>query len=158
MSFSLIACIGKNHELGIDGQLIYSLKNDLKFFRETTLGHKVLMGRKTWESLPGKLENRENIVASHQAVEGADKVINNLDEFIQANKDTDEEIFVIGGGTLYSALLPYAKSIYLTEVDSTTENADTFFPSLNRDNYTEELITEGEEAGYKYSISKFTKS
>ena len=90
--FSIIAAIGKNRELGLNGQLIFHIKEDMKFFRETTSGHKIVMGRKTWESLPGKLPNRENIVISRHPVDDADTTITDLTEFIAQNKDTDEEI------------------------------------------------------------------
>lgn len=148
--FSIIAIIGKNRELGHQGQLIFHIPEDMQFFKETTLGHKVLMGRKTWESLPGKLPGRQNLVASHKAVPGADATITNLSQFIKDHQDTDEEIFVIGGGTIYQALLPYAKHLYLTEVDTEVPDADTFFPEFNRDKYNQELLKKGDQWKIKF--------
>ena len=155
--FSIIACIGKNRELGKSGKLIFSIKDDMKFFRETTSGHKVLMGRKTWESLPAKLKNRENFVASSRVVPGADRTIHDLPSFIAENKDTAEEIFIIGGGRIYSEFLPYAKTLYLTEVDSSDINADTFFPNFDKSKYSQELIKKGKENDLTFSIIKYIK-
>lgn len=156
--FSLIAAIGKNRELGKNSQLIFHIKDDMKFFRETTTGHKILMGRKTWESLPGKLKNRENIVISRHEVEGADQSVNDLAKFIAEYKDTPEEIFVIGGGMVYTELLPYAKRLYLTEVDAADADADSFFPEFDKSNYSAELIKKGSDNGLNYTITKYTKN
>ncbi|MBQ3470592.1 dihydrofolate reductase [Candidatus Saccharibacteria bacterium] len=156
--FSLIACIGKNRELGKNGKLIFSIKDDMKFFRETTLGHKILMGRKTWESLPGKLKNRKNIVISRRLVEGADKSVSDLKAFISENESSDEEIFVIGGGMVYFELLPHAKNLYLTEVNSSDPSADTFFPKFDKSKYSKELIKKGKENDLTFSIYKYIKN
>lgn len=154
--FSLIACIGKNRELGKGNKLVFHIKEDMQFFRETTKGHKILMGRKTWESLPGKLPNRTNIVISRHSVEGADETVTDLASFIKENEDTDEEIFVIGGGMVYFELLKYAKNLYLTEVDETVE-ADTFFPEFDKNNYEKEVIKEGKDHDLAFVILKYTK-
>ena len=154
--FSIIAAIGKKRELGKDNQLVFHLKEDMQFFRETTAGHPVVMGRKTWESLPGKLKNRKNIVISRHAVAGADETVSDLPTFINDYQNTNEEIFIIGGGSIYQEFLPYAKNLYLTEVDATTE-ADTFFPEFNTDDYAKETIKQGSENGLDFTITKYTK-
>ncbi|MBR2855331.1 serine hydroxymethyltransferase [Candidatus Saccharibacteria bacterium] len=153
--FSLIAAIGKNRELGKNGKLLFHAKEDMRFFREKTINHKILMGRKTWESLPGKLKNRENIVVSRHEVKGADQSITNLSDFIDQNKDTDEEIFVIGGGMLYFELLPYAKTLYLTEFDASNPSADTFFPAFNSSSYKKTIIKQGFEDNLHFSINRY---
>lgn len=155
MSFSLIAAVGKNRELGKNGQLIFHIKEDMQFFHDTTKGHKIVMGRKTWESLPGKLPNRENIVISRRTVAGADQTITNLDEFIATNKSTDEEVFIIGGGQIYEAFLPYAKTIYLTEIDATAE-ADTFFPDFDKSRYGKTIIKKGRDHDLIYTFAKYS--
>ena len=99
---SIIACVGKNLELGKDGGLCFRIPEDMRYFKEVTMGHKVVMGRKTWESLPGKLPGRENIVVSHGEVIGADEVVNDFLEFLEENAGSAEEIFVIGGGLIYA--------------------------------------------------------
>lgn len=155
--FSIIAAIGKNRELGRDNQLIFRIKDDMRFFRETTSGHLVVMGRNTWESLPGKLPGRKNIVVSRGSVDGADEVVNDLDEFVKAGLASDEEIFVIGGGAIYREFLPFAKNLYLTEVDAECETADTFFPEFDADLYERKVLKEGAEGDLKFKIIKYTK-
>ena len=151
---SLIAAIGKNRELGRGGELLFRIPEDMQFFKSTTMGHKVLMGRKTWESLPGKLKGRTNIVVSRHPVEGADEWVQNLPEFIEKNKDTEEEIFIIGGGMVYFETLPYAKRLYLTEVDAEAPDADSFFPMFDKSQYSCEIIKKGPG----YTISQFTST
>ena len=155
--FSIIAAIGKNNELGKDNQLIFHIKDDMKFFKETTLGHKIVMGSSTWKSLPGKLPGRENIVISRHDFDGPDLIIHDLDDFLAKHQSTPEEIFIIGGGSIYSQFLPYARHLYLTEIDASTNDADTFFPGFNKSNYTKQLIKEGSENGLNYTIAKYTK-
>ena len=154
--FSLIACIGKNRELGKKGELVFHIKEDMKFFRETTMNHKVVMGRKTWESLPGKLKGRENIVISRGAVEGADLVVTDIAQFVAENKNTEEEIFVIGGGMVYAEFLPVARVLYLTEVEAGDETADAFFPEFDRANYNREMIKKGTDNGVVFVVTKYT--
>ena len=156
--FTIIACIGKNRELGKGNKLIFHLKDDLKFFQETTLNHKVIMGRKTWESLPQKLKNRENIVISRQNFAGPDLIVHNLDEFIEKFQNTPGEIFIIGGATIYQKFLPFAKSIYLTEVDTLEPTADALFPVFDKSNYSSKLIKKVTEDGLNYQIIRYTKN
>lgn len=153
--FSLIACVGKNRELGKGGDLVFHIKDDMKFFRETTNGHKIVMGRKTWESLPGKLPGRANIVVSSSDFEGPDLIIHDVLEFIAENKDTDEEIFVIGGGRIYAEFLPAADKLYLTEVDAEDERADVFFPDFDRSKYEKTIIKEGKADDLDFAISLY---
>lgn len=154
---SLIAAIGKNRELGRGGKLIFRIPEDMRYFKDTTMGHKVLMGRRTWDSLPGKLKGRENIVVSRGEVPGADVVAHDLAEFLRKNADTEEEIFVIGGGMVYVEALPYAKKLYLTEVDAEESQADTFFPEFGKNLYEREVIREGQEGDLTYKFVKYIK-
>lgn len=155
--FSLIAAVGKNLELGRKGQLVFHIKEDMKYFRDITMGHKVLMGRKTWESLPGKLKGRENIVVSRHDVEGADLAVSDLAKFIAENEKTKEEIFIIGGGQIYVEFLPHAENIYLTEVEAEESRADAFFPEFDKSKYTREVIKEGKENDLTYTFVKYCK-
>lgn len=154
--FSIIAAIGKNRELGHKNQLIFHLKDDMKFFRETTDGHPVVMGRKTWESLPSKLKNRTNIVVSRHEVPEADETITDLPAFIAAHQNTDTEYYIIGGGSIYKEFLPYAKHLYLTEIDAVAD-ADTFFPDFNPADYSREIVKSGTENSLDFTIIKYTK-
>lgn len=156
--FSIIAAVGKKGEIGKNGDLCFHIKDDMKFFRKTTLNHKVVMGYNTWKSLPGKLKNRENLVVSHQEVPDADQTITDLDSFIAKHQDTDEEIFIIGGGMIYKTFLPYAQYLYLTEIDSTVPDATIFFPKFDKTKYTKSLIKKGTENDLDYSIIKYIKN
>lgn len=157
MMISLIAAVGKNWELGKNGDLIFHIKEDMRYFKETTMGHKVVMGRKTWESLPRKLPGRENIVASRGEIPDADLVIHDLNKYLQENENTSEEIFIIGGGMVYFAALPYAKYIYLTEVEAEDERADSYFPEFDKLKYNREVIKEGKSDDLAYTFVKYTK-
>lgn len=154
--FTIIAAIGKNRELGKNGQLIFHLKEDMRFFKTTTLGHTVVMGRKTWESIGRPLPERQNFVVSHSVVAGADATITDLPAFITKYQDTPEEIFIIGGGTLYEAFLPYAKTLYLTEVDAIDLSADTFFPDFDSSKYIKTIIKKGSENDLTFTFAKYT--
>ena len=154
---SIIAAIGKNNELGRGGDLVFHIREDMRYFKDTTAGHKVVMGRKTWESLPGKLPGRENIVVSSRDVTGADLVVRNLEEFLQENAATPEEVFVIGGGQVYKAALPYAKILYLTEVDAAVSDADTYFPEFDKNDYERQVIKEGKDDDLAFTFVKYTK-
>ncbi|MFA5998321.1 MAG: dihydrofolate reductase [Candidatus Paceibacterota bacterium] len=145
---SLIAALGKGRELGFEGKLLWHLPDDMKRFKELTLGHPVIMGRKTWESLPEKfrpLPGRTNIVVTRQAgYEAAGAVVTNSLESARAVSKRAvgaDEIFIIGGGELYAAALPFTNRLYLTLVDAAPE-ADTFFPP-----YEQEFKIIRDEAG-----------
>lgn len=155
--FSIIAAVGKNRELGKKGDLIFHLKDDMKFFRETTSGHKIVMGRKTWGSLPGKLPNRTNVVISSRDFEGPDEIIHDISEFIDENKNTDEEIFVIGGGKIYAEFLPVASKIYLTEVDAGDKEADTYFPEFDKTNFKRKIIKKGSQDDLTFAICLYQR-
>lgn len=140
MSVSMIAAVGKNLELGKNNNLIWHFKEDMKFFKDTTIGHTVVMGRKTFESLPKALPGRKNIVITSNAeyqAQGA-TVVTSVEEAIQIADN--EEIFVIGGGKIYAEFLPYADKLYLTEIDAECADADTYFPQFNKSEYIKEII------------------
>ena len=140
MSVSMIAAVGKNLELGKNNDLIWHFKEDMKFFKDTTMGHTVVMGRKTFESLPKALPGRKNIVISSNAeyqAQGA-TVVTSVEEALQIADN--EEIFVLGGGKIYAEFLPYADKLYLTEIDAECEDADTYFPHFNKSDYIKEII------------------
>ncbi|MBR6134375.1 dihydrofolate reductase [Candidatus Saccharibacteria bacterium] len=152
--FSIISAIAKNNAIGKDNDLVFHIKEDMKFFRETTRNHTVIMGKKTWESLPGKLKDRKNLVISHTEVEDADGTITDLDKYIEENKKSDEEIFVIGGGSIYKYMLPHSKYLYLTEVDAEPE-ADIYFPEFDRKNYKKETLKTGTAGDLKFEINRY---
>ena len=126
---SIIAAVAKNRAIGFQNKLIYWLPNDLKRFKALTTGHTIIMGRNTFLSLPkGALPNRRNIVLSRSAkvFEGCD-VYASLEEALQ-HCAQDEDIYIIGGASVYEQALPLADRLFLTEIDDTPAEADTFFP------------------------------
>ena len=144
---SIIACISKdNRAIGYQNRLLYHLPSDMVRFRELTTGHTIVMGRKTFDSLPnGALPHRRNIVVSKSLKEiDGGEVYPTLEEALRAaqgdtlsapKEDTGiaspEEIFIIGGESIYRQALPAARKLYLTIVDKEPEQADTFFPVID---------------------------
>ena len=139
MSFSIIAAIGKNRELGKKGGLVFQIPGDLKFFKQTTLGFPVVMGRTTFLSLPKMLPGRKHFVLSPDEEPTFPKevtVLHDLQKFIDEHKDDEQEYFIIGGGSIYKQFLPHCKKLYLTEVDGEDKEADVFFPEFDKAQYT----------------------
>ncbi|ADU31667.1 dihydrofolate reductase [Evansella cellulosilytica] len=128
---SMIAAMGKNREIGLNGEMPWHLPNDLKFFKKTTSGHSVLMGRKTYESIGRPLPNRRNLVVTRSESFHADgvEVLHSLDD-VKPLVNSEEEFFVIGGATLYEQLMPIAKRLYITSINAEFE-ADTYFPAID---------------------------
>ena len=144
----LIACVGKNYELGIDNHMPWSLKGDLKYFKETTEGQTVVMGKNTYLSIGRPLPNRRNIVITHGDIENDGvEVLHSIDDV----NSIEEDVFIIGGASLYEYFLPYASEIYLTEVDAEFE-ADTYFPKFDKRAYNDETVGQMVEDGLEYSF------
>lgn len=132
---NLIVAVDKNWAIGNDNKLLVGIPQDMKFFRETTMGKVVVMGRKTLESFPGgqPLKKRTNIVLTrdknYQVKDAI--VVNTVDELLQELKKYDEdEIYVIGGESVYRQMLPYCKVAHVTKINHAYE-ADTYFPNLD---------------------------
>lgn len=138
---NIIASVGQNNELGKKGDLIWPIKQDLKFFREKTIGHDVIMGRKTFESLPKLLDNRRHIVLSNKNLVIPNAEVRSYIKGLVMDY-RDKDAFVIGGESIYRSFLEYAKNIYLTEIDDTCIDADTFFPYFDKSKYNREIIDE----------------
>ncbi|MDR2063863.1 MAG: dihydrofolate reductase [Candidatus Nomurabacteria bacterium] len=150
--FTIIAAVGRNRELGKSGGLVFRLPSDLQFFKKITTGAKVFMGKRTFESLPKKLPNRQHLVLADVdfPVDEDVEIVRDLDEFARTHKDTDEEIFVIGGGSVYAQMLPHAQKMYLTEVDGADKDADVFFPEFDKSEWSSETVGKGEDYGVAY--------
>jgi dihydrofolate reductase len=128
----MIAAVARNRAIGFENKLIYWLPNDLKRFKALTTGHTIVMGRKTFESLPkGALPNRRNCVLTRSIdqLPGCE-CFKDWDSFI-ASCQPDEDIYIIGGASLYRELLDKADRLCLTEIDDTPAQADTFFPDYS---------------------------
>ncbi|MBP9994021.1 MAG: dihydrofolate reductase [bacterium] len=137
MKLSIIAAVAKNRAIGKGGDLIWHLSNDLRHFKEITIGGCVLMGYNTYASLPGKkaLPKRRNVILSSRitaAPEGFE-VVRSIPDALELLKE-EPEVFVIGGGMIYEQFMPMADKLYLTRIDRTYE-ADTFFPFVNYDEW-----------------------
>ncbi len=147
---SLIAAVGKNNELGVDNHLIFNIPSDLKFFKNTTIGKTVVMGRKTYESIGKPLPKRINIVVS-KSLEKTDGiiVINSFEEVLDKYLNSEEEAFIIGGESLYNYFINYAQNIYLTRVNSSAK-ADKFFPKFSENDYEQNILGENTENNLEY--------
>ncbi|MBQ8155260.1 MAG: dihydrofolate reductase [Prevotella sp.] len=157
---SIIAAVAKNRAIGYENKLIYWLPNDLKRFKALTTGHTIIMGRNTFLSLPkGALPNRRNIVLSRSTKDfpGCD-VYSSLEEALK-HCTPDEDIYILGGASVYRQALKIADRLCLTEINDTPEKADTFFPPY--DDWKEESREDHEKDErheYEYSFVDYIKA
>lgn len=162
---SAIVCVDQNWGIGYKGKLLANIPEDLKRFKKLTTGNVVVMGRKTWESLPNKpLPDRLNIiVTSGERTIDFMTVSIEIEEAIirakAASKDPEDEWFVIGGGQLYKELLPLCDKVYVTKINHSYENVDTYFPNLEESKEWEMTIDEEEKeyCGTKYKFCVYEK-
>lgn len=152
MELKMIAAVGKNNELGKDNNLIWLIKEDLKFFKNVTIGHTVIMGANTFYSLPKVLPNRTNIVLSQEKIDVPEEVIlyNDVNEFLEDYKNKDEIVFVIGGGTIYRLFIDKVDEIYLTEIDAECNDATVYFPNFNKNEFNKEELSSHSENDLNY--------
>ncbi len=162
---SIIAAISENRAIGYKNKLLYWLPNDLKRFKTLTTGHTIIMGRKTFDSLPkGALPNRRNVVISRNVKElPGCEVFKSLETAIRTVQTTsvpglDNNIYIIGGASIYEQALPLADKLCLTIIHDTTENADAFFPPFDdwKEEKREDYDTD-EKHAYKYSFVDYLK-
>lgn len=131
-----IVAVDENWGIGYNGDLLAHIPEDLKYFKKLTTGNVVIMGRKTWDSLPKKpLPDRINVIITSQKkeIENDNLAFLPMDyvkSLIKDDNDILEDIFIIGGGTIYKELLPYCNKIYITKIQKQFENIDTYFPNL----------------------------
>ncbi|HLG34997.1 MAG TPA: dihydrofolate reductase [Bacteroidia bacterium] len=143
MQISLIAAVSENNVIGKDKHLPWHLPADMKYFRETTMGHCVIMGRRNYDSIPEKfrpLPGRTNIIVTHQKKFSAPDcvVVNSIVAALnEAEKKNETETFIIGGGEIFKEVMNTADKIYLTRIHHTFEG-DVFFPELNTEEWKEE--------------------
>ncbi len=156
---SLIAAIGKNNELGKDNALIWHLKKDSAYFKETTLNHRVVMGLNTYLSIGSPLPKRTNIVlTTHKELINDENIIiyDSLDKLKKDLLNTREEIFIIGGASLYQAFYSIADKMYLTEIED-SQDADVYFPKIDQNDWNKKIIEELEENGIKYAFTIYER-
>ncbi len=159
---TLIAAVAEDGAIGCENKLIYWLPNDLKRFKALTTGHTIVMGRRTFESLPkGALPNRRNVVLT----KNSDFIAENIETFSNleaalASCQSDEEVYVIGGASVYREALPLADRLCLTLVHDTPACADVFFPWLNPADWqvvAEERHAADERHAFAYSFVDFKR-
>ena len=149
---SIIVAQAENRAIGLNGDMPWHLSGDLKRFKTLTMGHPVVMGRRTWESLPKcPLAGRRNIVFSQSAdfaPEGAE-VVRSVNELFNLLRDSDDEVFIIGGGRIYNMLMPWVN-----------READTFFPVIDLSEFTKVNETErmtDEKSGLEFSYAEYDR-
>lgn len=159
----IIAAVGTNNELGKNGGLIWNLPNDLKFFKEQTLGYPVVMGRNTFNSLPKKLPKRIHYVLTDSLVfnkDASDVLIyfdfaDMLQEIKRIAETTD--VYIIGGASIYKQFIQYADELVLTEVEAEDSDADVYFPKFDKSKYDKKIISTNEDFGIKYTHVRYVK-
>lgn len=162
MILSLIAAIGKNNEIGKRNELLWHMPEDMKYFRRVTSGHTVIMGQKTFEALGKPLPNRKNIVLTKEKdfkAEGVE-ISNSLEKTVASLKNSDEEVFIIGGGQIYKQAMDMADKLYITHVDMEDKDADTFFPEIIPIVWNEVVHTEhkkDDKNPYDYTFSVYER-
>lgn len=148
---SMIAAIGENNELGKDNKLIWHLPNDLKFFKETTMGKDIIMGSNTFYSLPKLLPGRRHIVLTSKNIENNQiLILHTKEELIEFLKQIKKEVMIIGGASVYTQLLEYADKLYLTEIESSKYDANAYFPKINYQEWEKEILGTNEDNGISY--------
>ena len=157
MILSLVAAVSDNNVIGKDGTLPWRLPDDLKHFHDLTVGHPVIMGRKTYESIPEEhrpLPDRTNIILTRQDIDVPGcVVVHSFEEALRMSDGRMEEIFVIGGAEVYRQALPLAQRIYLTRVHANVDG-DAFFPDVSWDEWRE--VSREEHAADARHVYPFT--
>ena len=157
---SIIAAVARNRAIGFENKLIYWLPNDLKRFKALTTGHTIIMGRNTFLSLPkGALPNRRNIVLSRSQKEFPGcEVFASMDEALK-HCSPEEDIYIIGGASVYRQALKVADRLCLTEIDDVPAEADTFFPPYDdwKETWREEHETD-ERHAFRYAFVDYCRS
>lgn len=158
-----IVAMGDDFEIGFNGDLIWHIKEDLKRFKSLTMGHPIIMGRKTRESLPKALPGRTNIVISRNSdYSSPDSIIaHSLDEALEIARGAEgsDKIFIIGGGQIYKEAFPLLDNLEITHVYDTPKEVDTYFPEVTIDDWT--LADQSEiyetQDGLRYNFKSYDR-
>ncbi len=152
-AISMIVARSRNHVIGRDNQMPWKISADLQFFKRVTMGHPVIMGRKTWESIGRPLPGRRNIVVSHNVdlqLTGAE-VVHSLDAALKTLNEFPR-VFVIGGEQLFKQAFDKADRLYITEIDLDIDDGDTFFEVPNPSDWEEVERTPGSEGEISFNF------
>ena len=155
---TFIAAIGKNRVLGKNNSLIWHIPEDLRFFKENTVGKPIVMGMNTLNSLPKLLPNRKHIVLTHKEIDlGPDVVVvHGILELLNYISSLNEEVMVIGGAQIYSLMIDYADKMLLTEIDKEYD-ADAYFPNFTLEDWNREIISNHVYDDIEYSHVAYTR-
>lgn len=135
---SIIVATAENNAIGFENKLLWHISDDLKFFKATTMGHPVIMGRRTFESIGRLLPGRKNIIVTRGGAsfpEGA-VCVTDIQKLIRDVHDSPLEFFVMGGASIYKETFPFADKLYITKIFATPAKADVFFPAISLDKWT----------------------
>lgn len=159
-NISMIASVGKNLEIGRNNQLLWPIKEDLKFFKDQTMGKPIVMGMSTFESMNRRqLPGRQSVILTRKNIE-LDKgitIVHSIDELLKYIEDYKEEVMIIGGAAVYKQMIDYADKLVLTEVDRNCFDADAYFPRFNKDEWNREVLSEHEDNNIKYKHLVYTR-
>lgn len=161
--FSIIVAIGNNNEIGKSNKLLWHIPEDLKKFKEITCGKTVVMGRNTFESIGKPLSDRHNIVLTKDLKSFSNdcnkklEICDDFSKIVEKYKNSDEEVFIIGGAQVYKKVLELgiAEKLYISHIDFSDNEADTYFPEIDYDMW--EKVEEEEYAGWKFCVYKKVK-
>ncbi len=161
MKISLIVAMASNRVIGLNNQMPWHLSADLKRFKQITMGHPIIMGRKTFEAIGKPLPGRMNIIVSRNTSYQQEGCIveDSVEAAIHYGCRLDDEVFVIGGATLYEATLPMADNLYITLINQDFEG-DTFFPEFDLNGWSaveREDVIDDEKVGFTYSFLKLIR-
>lgn len=156
-NITMIAAIGKNRELGKNNDLIWHFKEDMKFFRNETMGKPIVMGMRTLESLPKLLSGRKHIVLTTKNPNLPEEVsiVHSKEELLEMIEEYPE-VMIIGGASVYNQMLEYSNKLVLTEIDAESD-ADVYFPEFNKSEWDSEVLAEHEENNIRYKHLIYTR-
>ena len=159
----IIAAVGANREIGHRNSLIWRLKGDMEFFKTQTLGHVVVMGANTFQSLPGKLKNRKHYVLSKKRsteIEGEDVIVfDNLASLCEKvlHIAKTQDVYIIGGACVYGFFIELADELLITEIEASYDKADAFFPAIDKAKFARQVLGTNEENGINYTHVRYVR-
>lgn len=164
-NLGLIVAAGKNGEIGYQQNLIWRIKEDLTFFKNTTMGSYIIMGKNTYDSMPKRLPGREYVVLSRDnsfILPDNQKLCRSVEETLDfVSSQPDSKFLVVGGGIIYEQFMPYVDYMHITEIEATYPQADTYFPQFNIEEWNketgEEMYCPDNGVAYKHALYKRKK-
>ena len=160
---NIIAVIGKNYELGKNGSLIWHLPGDLNFFKKQTMGKTVVMGRNTFNSLPTFLPGRKHVIITDADDFNKDvkdsEIFYSFDSLLERVRQLakQDDVYIIGGASIYTQFVNIADRIILTEIDAEDEKADVYFPKFDKTRYDKRILGDGQDGQIHYQFVEYTK-